>query len=158
MRLARCGLLLTFLLFNEQLHIQPPFNPTRLILPYLPLIPGLNSTYVSISYRGIAQIDGQTVHDIQLQRILPIVNANQHFAAYLTTELFIDSSTFQVVMMQDFLAQHGVRQVRYSDYRPVNGVLVPFSISEQIEGQPTWQIQLSQINFNAGILDSDFQL
>jgi hypothetical protein len=45
----------------------------------------------------------------------------------------------------------------FSDYRAINGILVPFSITERVAGQTTWTIQLSQIAFNTGLGDTDFQ-
>jgi len=49
-------------------------------------------------------------------------------------------------------------EISFSDHRLASGLLVPFAISEKIAGQQTWTIQLSQITFNAGLSDPDFQL
>jgi hypothetical protein len=40
----------------------------------------------------------------------------------------------------------------------VNGILVPFSINEQMGGQKTRDIQLTQISFNTGLQDAAFVL
>ncbi len=135
----------------------PPFYPGRIVLPHLYLAAASIGYQFGLSYGGTVELDGSSVHDIKVQRVVP----NPEMVRYnegLTMHFFIDASTFQVVMMQDANPRHEVRQIRYSDYRPVNGALVPFALSEQIEAHPTWTIQLTQINFNAGLQDSDFML
>jgi hypothetical protein len=140
------------------LHVQAPMAPSRLVLPYLLLAPAVNSPGFSLFYKGLAHVDGRSAHDVQLVRIIPgLSDPTGLILEYSTIDFFIDPSTFQLLMMQDVARKHQVRQVRYSDYRLVNGVLVPFSISQQGPG-PVWQVQLSQITFNAGLQDSDFQL
>jgi hypothetical protein len=51
-----------------------------------------------------------------------------------------------------------VHEVHYSNYQTVGGVLMPFSITEDLTGQATWTIQLSQIKFNVGLQESAFAL
>ncbi len=141
------------------LHLQAPMNPGRLLLPYLLLAPAVNSPAFSLSYKGLVDVDGHSVHDVQLTRILPGgSDPTGVIREYSTIDYFIDPATWQLVMMQDVVLRHLVRQVRYSDYKLVNGVPVPSSISEQIADQPTWQMQINQVTFNTGLQDSDFQL
>jgi hypothetical protein len=140
------------------LHVQAPMAPGRLVLPYLLLAPAVNSPGLSLSYKGLVNVDGHSAHDVQLVRIFPgLSDPTGLILEYGTIDFFIDPSTFQLLMMQDVGRMHQVRQVRYSDYRLVNGVLVPFSITQQGPG-PNWRVQFSQITFNAGLQDLDFQL
>jgi hypothetical protein len=143
-----------------QPHDQAPMSPSRLVLPYLLASRALNSPAFNLLDKGIVQLEGHSVHDIQLQRFLPgVADPDGRFREYFTVDFFIDASTFQVLMTQEVIAPNRlVRQIRYSDYRTVRGLLVPFSISEQVIDHPTWLIQLDQINFNTGLSDSDFQL
>jgi hypothetical protein len=135
-----------------------PIFPSGIGFPNQELIAAIGSSELSVSYKGLVQLDGHSVHDIQVQRILP-VNPNQKaMAEYNAMDFFIDASTFQVSMTQDTVPKHVIHQIRYSDYRLQNGIVVPFSISEQLGGQRTWDIQLSQIGFNAGLQDSNFTL
>jgi hypothetical protein len=136
-----------------------PIYPGRVVLPHLLLSAASIGPDFTLSYRGTVQIDGRSAHDIQVQRVLPgLADPNGRLTEHLTMDFFIDGSTFQVLMMQDFLDQHAIRQIRYSDYRPVSGVQLPFGLSEQIEGHQTWTFQLSRITFNTGLQDSDFKL
>ncbi|SRR5713101_6761767 len=143
----------------KKLRTQPPLYPARLALPYLQLRAALISRGLSLSYKGSADIDGRSLQDIQIQRILPGgPGQTRAISDYLTIDFFIDPSTLQVVLMQDAVPYHQVRQIRYGDFRPVSGVVVPFSIGETIMGQNTWLIHLDQMRFNPGLQDSDFQL
>jgi hypothetical protein len=142
-----------------RLRSQPPMHPGRYLLPCLELGAVLNDPDFSLTYQGIVVVDGHSVHDIRLEYVLPpkVIDSTGLFHEYHTIDAFIDSSTFQVVMMQDVVPEHAIRQMRYSDYRTVSGVQVPFSISEDVMG-PTWQIHLDQINFNSGLQVADFHL
>ena len=136
-----------------------PMNASRVAIPVMPLIPALSSPSLNVTYKGLVQLADRSVHQIEVSRFLPIAlsDPNGHFHDFHTIDFFIDASTFQVLMIQDVVAKKSVRQIWYSDYRSFGGVLVPFSINEKVEGQPTWQLMLGQINFNSGLQDSDFQ-
>ena len=49
-------------------------------------------------------------------------------------------------------------QVRYSNYQMVGGVLVPFSVVEEIGGETAFSVRLNSITFNSGLQDADFVL
>jgi hypothetical protein len=140
------------------LSTQGPLCPGRLVVPYLLLAPALNSSGFSLRYEGLTQLDGQTVNQIELQEIIPgLTDPSGQFAEYHTVDFFIDASNFHILAMQDRVPTHLVRQVRFSDYQVVDGVLVPFSIAETSGGLQTWTIQLNQIGFNSGTQPSSFQ-
>ena len=132
--------------------------PSRLGIPHLLLAPALNSKAFSVLYKGLVEIDGHSVHDIQLEHVSPIPDPNGQFREYHMIDFFIDAATFQVLVMQDVVPNHTMRQIRYSDYKPVGGVLVPFSINEHLNGQLVWEINVGTFAFNSGLLDSDFVL
>jgi hypothetical protein len=139
---------------SDAFPYQPPMFPGSLALPHAQLVAVLNSTRFSVSYKGLAQVDAHTAHDIQVLRVLP--GPADVMSEYHTRDIFVDASTLQVVMTQEMVPKHVVRVVRYSDYRAVSGVLVPFSITEEMGGQQTWAIQLSRITFNAGLQGASF--
>jgi hypothetical protein len=143
---------------SEAFPYQPPMFPGSFALPQAQLVVVLNGARFSILYKGIVALDGKSVHDIGVQRVLPGATQPDSMAEYHSIDFFIDSSSLQVVMTQDSVPNHIIHQIRYSDYRPVNGVLVPFSITEQMGGQKTRDIQLNQVNFNGSLQDSDFVL
>jgi hypothetical protein len=138
---------------------QAPMLPSRLFIPYLPLGAIVNGHGYSLSSKGLVEIEGRSLQDVQVQLVLPgSVDPNSAFRRATTMDFFIDPSNLQVVVMQDVVNNLLVRKVRYSDYRIANGFLVPFAISEEVDGQPKSLIQLTQIQFSTGLQDSDFQL
>jgi len=146
---------------GRQILAQSPMNPARFVLPFLQLRPLVNSPYYQLIYKGLVEINGHSAHDIQILRLLGgNTNPPELLREYNTIEFFIDSTTFQVVMMQDFLFSHGpyysVRQIQYSDYSAVSGVLVPFTINELLDSHPNRLIQLNTIVFNSGLQESVF--
>jgi hypothetical protein len=136
-----------------------PPHSSRVFLPYIFLSAALNGPEFGLSYKGVVQLDGHSVVDIEVQEVVPdSVHPSGLFPEYHTIGFFIDASTFQVAMMQDTVPNHLVRQTRYSAYGTVSGILVPHAITQQSGGLQTWTIQLNQITLNNGLQDSDFQL
>jgi len=129
---------------SDAFPYQQPMFPGSLVFPHSQLVLALNSLRFSISYKGIVELDGNSVHDVQVQRLLPGKTQTDNMAEYRTTEFCIDVST--------------LHQIRYSGYRQVAGVWVPFAINEEMGGQKTRDIQLSQITFNRGLQDSAFAI
>jgi hypothetical protein len=141
----------------HQMYGQPPMAPARMVLPCLELLMALKSTQsLSLVYKGIVEVDGHSAHDVQVRHVLAEVLPSK--ASYVTVDFFIDSSTFQIVMMQDVVAQNLVRQFRYSNFKVVNGLSMALSISARINDQDVWLLGLSGVNFNLGLQDSDFEL
>jgi len=140
-------------------RVQAPLNPSSLALPYLLLRVALQNPTYNLTYDGVAEIDGHSTHHIQVQRALAGGSDTQGVAvSFGTRDFFVDVSSFQVIMTQDSGKKGAVRQLHYSNYTSMNGILVPFLISEQWNGQPpTWVIQLKDIAFNSGLQDSAFQ-
>lgn len=138
---------------------QTPMFAESTAFPYLQLTAALNSPQFSIADRGLITLNGKSVHDVEITQLAPNnQDRGSFFAKYHTSELFIDSVSFQIVMTQDMLPKDTVHQIWYSNYTPVSGVLVPFSIEEQMGGQQVRDIHLNQITFNNGLQDSNFNL
>jgi hypothetical protein len=141
---------------SDTFPYQPPIFPAGLFLPAGQLAAVLSRPRYAITYKGIVQVDGNSVHDVQVQRTLPGQTQPDSMTQYHLIDFFIDPNTFQVVMTQDNVPKNVVHQVRYANYTKSGDVLVPFSISEQTDGQRTREIQLNHITFNTGLQDSAF--
>jgi hypothetical protein len=48
-----------------------------------------------------------------------------------------------------------VQEIQFSDFRTVNGALVPFVLIEIISGQKTWMFQADSVALNTGLSESD---
>jgi hypothetical protein len=140
-------------------------NPSSFALPYLLLAAAFKSPNYNLSFKGVVEIDGHSAYDLQVGSTLPAGSDPLSSSSGIdVTDFFIDSSTWQVLMMRDLARPPTnslagpVHEIRFSDYRAVNGVLVPFSIKEAVGGQETWVMHLSNVIFNPGLSDSTFRL
>jgi hypothetical protein len=143
----------------KEIHnVQPPITSRSLALPYVSLRLLLGDPRLRFSYEGLTEINGKSSHAIRVRRVLP----NRPDIAVKdvsTSDFFIDAETFQIVLTQDYFYPTDIAHtLRYSDYRPLNGLLVPFSIAEEVAGQRTWTIVLGQLQLNTGLADSGFAL
>jgi hypothetical protein len=141
--------------FNYQI----PLMTSSVLIPCWQLGAALNNPMFGLSYKGVTEIDGYAVYDIRIQLLPPgPPDPNGVIAEYFGADFFIDTSTFQVRMTQDVVNPHLIRKIRYSNYASTNGIPVPFSIDEEINGKPSQSIRLNQIGFNAGLQESAFGL
>jgi hypothetical protein len=135
------------------------FMPGNYALPYRQLVSLLKAKYLNVSYKGLVEVGGRSVHQIQAKFPRPPqLDPRGIRDGYFTKDFFIDSATFQVVMIQDMVPPFVRRKIRYSDYKSVNGMAVPFSIAEETDGTQTRTIRLEAIGFNAGLQKADFDL
>jgi len=138
---------------------QPSLMRSSVFIPCWQLAAALNDPMFSLTYKGTAQMDGNAVYDIRVQLMPPgPPDPNGVIAEYFGADFFIDTATFQVRMTQDVVIRHFARKIRYSNYKSIDGVLVPFSIEEEINGRPSQSIQLNEIAFNGGLQESAFDL
>lgn len=139
-------------------------NLAFLAFPYLKIISALNDPSVAISFLGSVEFNGQQAYAIRLQNTYPPkADPGGSLGRLMEVELMLDPTTNLLQGQRDtvFPPYNSTRsishEVRYGDYRPINGVLFPYSITETVGGQRTWALQLDSINFNTGLTDSDFQ-
>ncbi len=148
---------------TDTIFTQNAVNRGNLTFPLAHIAASLQDLSMSLTYVGLEAKDGIQVHHIRIQKLYPQGSDPTGILGKLSKrEFFVDSSTFYVVSSEDMTHPRDranvdyLHEVRFSDYRQVNGVLVPFSIAETVEGHPITTIQLIQITFNTGLQDSDF--
>lgn len=78
-------------------------------------------------------------------------------------DYFFDPATFLLLRVQDSLYPDNAiasgaltHEIDFGNYQTVNGLTIPFLVTETVSGNQTWQLQLSSIGFNTGLTDSDF--
>lgn len=132
-------------------------NSGALTWPTARLSAALLDPTVSVIDLGLVQIGNTQARGIRTIRSGP-------FAGFTQTDYFLDPTHFIVLRFQDQVhpdndAINGatLRQLDFSNYQQVNGVLVPFSVAQSVAGQTVWTIQLTSVVFNSGLSDSDFQ-
>jgi hypothetical protein len=140
-------------------------SPSCLIFPYLQLAITLNQKApFTASHLGLVEVDGHSAHDIRVRTVIYDGPSQKSWASEIgALDFFVDASTFQVLMTRDMArpsrnsAGGPPHEIRFGDYRAMNGVLIPYTISESIASQQTWVIHLDKMAFNTGLVDSNFQ-
>ncbi len=131
---------------------------------YLPkIVAAFNDPGTTISYHGFAKCDGLQLHHIRIQRS-PAAVGSTLLNSLTLADFYIDPTTSFVVRIEDTTHPENTftesfrHVVRFSDFRSVSGIIVPFKISEETLEQRILSIQLDSIKFNSGLTDLDFQI
>jgi len=148
---------------KNQIPYHNTVNFGSLTFPFAYILAAPRDNSTSITYVGLETKDGRQIHHIRMRKIFPSDDDPGDILSKLSTrDFFIDPVTFQVVSTLDMVHPLNASTIDYphemlfSDYRPANGFLVPFSITEVATGQRTYTIQLNQVTFNGALKDSDF--
>jgi hypothetical protein len=148
----------------RQLPNQHTDNAGNKYLPFGEIAAALLDPTISITDLGLVTEGEQQAHGIRLQKTFPGLDDAQHTRARLVQrDVFVDPATFLVVRTRDLVPTRSdivptvIHDVFFSNYQAQNGVLFPFSIAESLNHQHTIAIQFNQVNFNTGLVDTDFQ-
>jgi|ERR1700730_12052577 len=117
----------------------------------------------NITYVGLETIAGASVHHIRISS-LP-TDGTPVAAEYLISEfhMFIDAASMLPVKTLSFDLSAGAMQNRvpietyFSDYRSIQGILVPFRVTRYLRGQKQMDIVLTSVQLNVGLSSADFQ-
>lgn len=122
------------------------------------LLPNMNLTYM-----GEEKVNGLVAYHIMFT-LVPTDGTPSEVAALISEfHVFVDGQTFLVTKTQsyifspDAIENRSLAEMYYSDYRSVNGLLVPFHVSRYISGEKYCDITFSSVAVNVGLTDSDFQ-
>lgn len=133
------------------------------ILPYPALIAALEDPSTSITYRGLVSHNGSPAYDIRIEKMYtPQQDPSGNRGALEAHDVFIDPHSWLVVSRLDQLhhgssADEGIaHETLYSNYQVISSIAMPLAISETEEGATGVTIQLTQVVFNSGLSDSDF--
>lgn len=106
----------------------------------------------TIEYLGHDQVDGDDVYKLK------VTLKNGDIAYY-----YLDPDTYLEILVEKQLFIRGsIREsaTEYGSYKPVNGVMFPFSIAEGSKNDPDSRAKISirRIEVNAPVDDSDFKM
>ena len=115
------------------------------------LLSYVNKGY-EISYEGEEMVNEKPAHKLLVQ--LPEEN---------TTQVFLDSETFlEVKIIQSGsnpqTGEQGEVATYSSDYREIEGIMIPHKISAEFNGQPMQELQIESVKINMPIDDSIFEM
>jgi len=116
-----------------------------------------------MAYSGLETLNGASVQHIQLTST-PTDGTPASIEALISEfHAFVDPQTGLVVKIRtlDFSPQiienRKAVETFFSDYRIVNGILVPFSMSRFFGPRKYYDITFTSVSINTGISDSEFQ-
>jgi hypothetical protein len=122
---------------------------------------------LQITYIGQESLDGASVQHIRLNRVVPgdPTGTPSAFVSHLSqTELYFDAQSFLpvAVMFNIHPDNNGSLdipvEVKYSDYRSVGGLQIPFRIQQFVQFGLHIDIQLTNASLNSGLTTSQFQV
>lgn len=136
-----------------------------LTFPLLKLKLAIEANDLQLQYLGVELAEGASAHHIRVQQQFSKDRDPDGLLMHLSTrDLFFDSTTLLLSKIADQIHPNNSSRidlehsVSFADYRPVNGVLVPFSITEKCQKQLTWSMALSSVLLNSSLNDSDFDI
>ena len=120
---------------------------------------------LSVTYLGTEAVDSTSCNKIQIStNIQPVDPVTAIESAVATITIWLDASNGLPVQLQyPRLASDGStasvsRTRKFSNYQPVNGMLVAFTQQEFANGLKLYSVQLTAASFNVGLTDADFVL
>jgi hypothetical protein len=133
-------------------------------VPTLSRLTDFMRSNMRVIYVGLENVAGHQAHHI-LFSALPTGHVPAHIAEIISEfHMFLDVQSALLVKTRSFdfspevIQNRSVVETYYSDYRPVNGTLIPHAISRFVAGQRYLAIALTAIHFNVGLSDTEFQL
>lgn len=111
------------------------------------------SPRISLYDQGPYTARGQTLHRITLEYPL-FSSTSSSGGPTVATDLYFDSNTHLLLYSVDALSfssspnQAFSRITSYGGYQAFNGVLIPSTIGQSLNGQLEWTLQLSQVTTN----------
>ena len=134
-------------------------------IPVVSLLSEFANGNVNLLYQGTAQVQGQSEDVIEIDFVPDLSLASGSLMASMSRTLFFVNQTTRLVdKTQRSTFYEGDQddtvneEVYFTDYRPVNGLLVPFHQQVFIDGQLDADLTLSTAAINVGLPDSDFVL
>ena len=149
---------------TSSLPLHTGVNRSALTLPVFHLVNVSYDPKYRLSYIGTESRDGQDLHHLRFERVPEKSDDYEKEIAQLeTVEYFVDPHTFLIVRTEDVahppenMSVNQRHLIEYSDYRAVDGLQVPFSVTEHLGNAQTWSLQLNEVKINSGLTSSDIQ-
>jgi hypothetical protein len=115
---------------------------------------GATSSRISLYDQNTYASDGQSFHRITMEYPLESTSGDRLGIKTAATDLYFDPNTHLLVYSVDAVTFNGSsgqilsRVTGYSGYQQFNGIKVPATIKQYLNGQLQWTLQLSQVNVN----------
>jgi outer membrane lipoprotein-sorting protein len=136
-----------------------------LTFPAVRIAQVLSDSSIRVVYMGSVTWNGSQAYQVHVAFPLdPRLAVTPRSLGMGEFDLYFDQASYRLlglaekIWWDDDLRQSYLHELLYSDYQLVNGILVPFTITEKMGGQQTWSITLTSLTFNTGLSDLLFKL
>jgi hypothetical protein len=136
----------------------------NMTFPCLPLIAAMQDSSMTVVYIGLVTRDGAPAYDVRIGKDFASEHGSPRQRGLHLRDFYIDPKSFLVIAMSDTIRSSSDSQdsglpheVLYSNYQSQNGITMPMTVSEKVGGVTDISMELSQVTFNSGLTDSDFQ-
>ena len=119
---------------------------------------------MEIAYAGLEDVGGVAAHHIKITAAAKGKSKRADAARRITSEfhIFLDPQTSRIVKIRrwafspDAMENRSTLDVYYSDYRQVDGVWMPFTLSYFLDGQKLHDIVFQNVQVGVALNDADF--
>jgi outer membrane lipoprotein-sorting protein len=136
-----------------------------LLFPFFSDLTAADDPQVALAYLGTETVQGELAHVVEIMRespgAAPSANPRRRPTRLVVWVSTVTSLPLQIEhnrVATDNPSAVRARRTLLSDYRAVGGLAMPFHHEESAGGQPLHTLQLTQVQFNLGLPDSDFEL
>lgn len=134
--------------------------------PAFSLLTAVTSPDVVVSYRGRETKDGVALEHIQVSRLFvsKSKSTTQLVQKLSRVDCYLDSASFLPVAMafsvhpDDDANTDILVEIRFSNYRAVNGIQVPFRVQKFLNGGLVLDLVVQTAIFNSGLSDAVFTI
>jgi hypothetical protein len=122
-----------------------------------------NTNFI-FSYVGREQHNGLTVLHLEVKQLVPGDTAGLNVSRFSVMDVYIDPTSFLPTSIAYNLhadldsATNVPAEIRFADYRLVNGVEVPFHVQKLLNGSLLMDVVLTNAKTNTGLTDAQFIL
>ncbi|WP_213807732.1 hypothetical protein [Granulicella sp. dw_53] len=116
----------------------------------------------SVLDRGTVAINGRSLHRISVQHTFSTEATSVTVTQPTIVDLYFDPTTHLLLKSAAWIqvdtadrAKY-LQVVTYGDYQTVNGIVLPFSYSQTLNGQRQWSLQLTNIQLSPAVETSLF--
>lgn len=135
------------------------------VFPFFSNVSATSDPLVSVSYDGVASLGGSQTYKITIHHAATLDPAQRRRvdARSYDTRVWLAVDTMMPVQIEsrrstasNAFATVMVRR-EYADYRPVNGIMVPFTIREFMDRSLISTLSIANIQFGVALPATDFQ-
>lgn len=134
-------------------------------LPFLLVAQELAHSDVAVSYIGQEVIEGRAAHRLKFSRVSSLgekelddkLTRDSEFDLYLDVMTLLPLKISYLFLSETDWRRGLLKEVYYSDYRLLNGILLPFQQRVVFNHRTLYELHIQSALFNVGLANSDWK-